>query len=75
MRFSRRLMLGLFLIGLVLVGLMVRQVGLAGLSDGFHALGLWLLPYLLFNGVLVIFDTCAWAVCFPRQPLPLRGST
>jgi uncharacterized protein (TIRG00374 family) len=66
-------MLGLFLVGLVLLGLMVRQVGLEGLADGFHTLGLWLFPYLLLNGALVVLDTFSWAVCFPRQPLPLRG--
>ena len=72
MQFSRCLVLVLFLLGFVLLGLMVRQIGFQGVAEGFDILGLWLFPYLLLNGILVVFDTAAWAVCFPKRPLPLR---
>jgi hypothetical protein len=61
---------GLILVsGLALLGGMVWQVGLAGLQTSLHAIGLWIVPFLLLDSVSLWLHTVAWAACFqPGDP-------
>ena len=71
MRFSKMLT-GLFWLGgLVLLGGMVWQVGLAGLLESFQALGPWIVPYVLLKVIPNLLHTAGWAACFPGYRLPL----
>ena len=68
-----RVMGGLVLLGgLALLGGMVWQVGLAGLRASFQALGPWVLPFLLLDGISLLLHTAGWAACFQRHHLGLR---
>jgi hypothetical protein len=63
---------GLLLVsGLALLGGMVWQVGLAGLQTSLHAIGPWILPFLLLDSVSLWLHTVAWAACFPPGALPV----
>lgn len=72
MRWSRALSLLFLLGGLILLGLMVRRVGIAGLADSFQLIGLWLVPYTLLKAVPMLLHTLAWSACFPGHRQPLR---
>jgi lysylphosphatidylglycerol synthase-like protein len=65
-----QLVKGLILMsGLALLGGMVWQVGLAGLQSSLHAIGPWILPFLLLDSVSLWLHTVAWAACFqPGDP-------
>lgn len=68
-----RIMSGLVLLGgLALLGGMVWQVGLAGLRASFQALGLWVLPFVLLDGISVLLHTAGWAACFQRHQCRFR---
>src|SRR5262245_21659964 len=61
---------GLLLVSeLALLGGMVWHVGLAGLRVSLHAIGPWLLPFLLLDSVSLWLHVVAWAACFhPGAP-------
>jgi uncharacterized protein (TIRG00374 family) len=61
----------LFAVGLGLLGMMIAQVGIHGLQTGFHALGPWLLPYLMLESVVQAVHTGGWVACLPARQLPL----
>ena len=50
--------------GVALLAGMVWHVGLAGLSAGLQALGLWLVPFFLLDSVSLFLHTAGWAACF-----------
>jgi uncharacterized protein (TIRG00374 family) len=70
-RVSNIVIATLFVAGLGLLGLMIAQVGIHGIQEGFHALGPWLLPYLMLEAGVQVLHTCGWAACFPGGRLPL----
>ena len=70
MRISKVVMLMFFFCGLALLGVMVWQVGVADLLESFHALGLWIVPYVLLRALPIFLHTVGWAACFPAHPSP-----
>src|SRR2546422_31981 len=58
--------------GLALLGGMLWQVGLAGLTASFQALGPWVMPFLLLDSISMLLHTVGWAACFQRHQLHLR---
>jgi hypothetical protein len=72
MQLSKLLIYLFFLCGIVLLGVMIQQVGLAGLIESFHAIGLWIIPFLLLKSVSVLLHTAGWMACFPGHRLHLR---
>jgi uncharacterized protein (TIRG00374 family) len=72
LRVSRVLGVLVFLGGLALLGGMLWQVGLAGVRASFQAMGLWVLPFLLLDGIAVLLHTVGWAACFQPHQLHLR---
>ncbi len=69
LRVSRVLGILVFLGSLALLGGMLWQVGLVGVRASFQAMGLWVLPFLLLDGISVLLHTVGWAACFqPHQP-------
>ncbi len=72
MRTSKIVMLLFFFGGLMLLGVMVWQVGLADLAASFEALGLWIIPYIGLRTLPVFLHTAGWMACFPGDRLPLR---
>src|SRR5262245_7484488 len=61
-----------FLGGLALLGGMLWHVGLAGLSAGLHALGVWLVPFFLLDSISSLLHTAGWAACFPGSQRRIR---
>jgi uncharacterized protein (TIRG00374 family) len=61
-----------FLAGLILLGVMLWHVGLAGLGAGLHALGLWLVPFFLLDSVSLLLHTAGWAACFSGPQRRIR---
>jgi uncharacterized membrane protein YbhN (UPF0104 family) len=51
---------------------MVWRVGPSSLLDIFHAIGLWLVPYVLLEVIPVVLHSAGWAACFPGQRLPVK---
>src|SRR5438128_8731254 len=72
LRISKVLGVLVFLGGLALLGGMLWQVGLAGVRASFQAMGLWVLPFLLLDGISMLLHTVGWAACFQPHQLPLR---
>lgn len=68
---SRLMAFTLLLMGLLLIGVMMQQVGLQGLREGFSLVGPWLLPYLMLEAIPLLLHTAGWASCFPARRLPL----
>src|SRR5437868_11801453 len=55
--------------GLALLGGMVWQVGLTSLGGSVHAIGPWIVPFLLLDSVSLWLHAVAWAACFqPGDP-------
>jgi uncharacterized protein (TIRG00374 family) len=71
-RFSRLLLVFLFLSGMTLFGVMVWQVGFTGLLASFQAMGLWIVPYVLLDTVPTLLHTLGLAACFQRRQCSLR---
>src|SRR5262249_17172429 len=57
--------------GLALLGAMVWQVGLTGLRTSLHAIGPWIVPFLLLDSVSLGLHTVAWAACFQPDDPPV----
>lgn len=72
MRFSRMLSFLCLIGGLILLGVMVRQVGPQGLLRSFQALGPWMAPYVLLKVIPLLLHTTGWIACFPGRRLHLR---
>lgn len=67
MRVARLIMGGLLLGGVVLLGWMIGQVGVADLYTSFQAVGLWLIPFLLLEMIPDWLHTAGAAACFQRH--------
>jgi Lysylphosphatidylglycerol synthase TM region len=61
-----------FVIGFALLSVMVWQVGVVGLLESFHLMGLWIVPFLLLQTIPLFLQTAGWAACFPEPRPPLR---
>jgi uncharacterized protein (TIRG00374 family) len=64
MQISKWIMGVLLLGGLVLLGWMVRQVGITNLIASFQVVGFWIVPYFLLEIIPDFLHTAAWAACF-----------
>ncbi|MBM3224608.1 MAG: flippase-like domain-containing protein [Candidatus Tectomicrobia bacterium] len=71
MRISQLIVAVFFFAGLLLLGSMVWQVGLAALLTVFQAIGLWLVPWIALEIVPVLLHTAGWAACFQRRHGPV----
>jgi uncharacterized protein (TIRG00374 family) len=72
MRVSRILVVVFFCAGLALLAVMVRQLEWQGLVESLHAIGPWLVPFLLLEGIVQGLHAAGWAACFQGPKLPLR---
>jgi uncharacterized protein (TIRG00374 family) len=61
-----------FFIGIALLGIMVWQVGTTGVLESLRAIGPWIAPFLLLEGISHLLHTAGWAACFPGSRAPLR---
>jgi hypothetical protein len=68
MRISLLIVSVFFLAGLLLLGGMVWQVGVADLLTSFRAVGLWIVPWILLEIIPVVLHTAGWAACFSGRP-------
>jgi uncharacterized protein (TIRG00374 family) len=71
MPLSRIITAILFFAGLALLGTMVWQVGLSGVLESLHAIGPWIVPFLLLEGIAHLLHAVGWAACFPGPNVPL----
>jgi glycosyltransferase 2 family protein len=61
--------MGVLLVGgLILLGWMVRQVGITDLIASCQIVGFWIVPYLLLEIIPDCLHTAAWTACFQRMP-------
>jgi len=67
MRISHLSVYVFFLIGLVLLGAMIRQVGIADILTAFGAVGLWMVPWIWLEIIPILLHTAGWTFCFPRR--------
>src|SRR4030095_13176611 len=67
MRIAYLLVYVFLLAGLLLLGGMVWQVGIADLLTSFGVVGWWLVPWVLLEIVPVGLHTAGWAACFPKS--------
>jgi uncharacterized protein (TIRG00374 family) len=67
MRISQLVVSVFLLAGLLLLGGMVWQVGLADLLTTFRAVGLWIVPWIALEIVPVLLHTAGWVACFQRR--------
>src|SRR5712691_1609271 len=67
MRISHLLVYVFLLVGLLLLGGMVWQVGITDLLTSFRVVGWWLVPWILLEIVPVVLHTAGWAACFHKS--------
>ena len=60
-----------FAVGTALLGAMVWQVGTAGVLESLRAIGAWVAPFLLLEGIPHLLHAAGWAACFPGPRAPL----
>jgi uncharacterized protein (TIRG00374 family) len=72
MRFYKFVMYLSLVVGFALLGVMIWQVGVVGLLESFHLMGLWIVPFLLLKTLPLFLHTAGWAACFPGRRPPLR---
>jgi hypothetical protein len=73
-RLARATQLGAALIGLILLGVMIRSVGIDQVRSGVSSVGIWVIAVFALGGLRFAARARSWMACTEDEPVPLRFS-